>query len=483
MKLLLVGMDGVEKSTFQRGWTPFISSLIEQGCQIKLKEDLISRGWAEVILGEHASVSKAVYEGPLANGTHDWSEKYKLADTPSLGDKVKPIWQVLNDQGYKVGIMNVPTTFPSPKVNGFFVSGGGGGGPVGQDVGIEQCYPPTIQNYLSSSGYILDERLTSLLHEKKLYNPDDFYGRLKLKNQKRTDTFIALSKQYDIDFGFLVYKSSMITAETLVIPELAHAEKTGKKSKFIDATQNFYVHFDLEIKRLIEAFPDTQIILISDHSMKLREWTVNANAFLVSIGLQTGSKSKSSLYSFIKSYKHLVPMFVKKLLKSNAKIKTSYESMTTFDKATTKAFSIAFSHGQHGIFINDRRRFNGPVDENEIEQLKKTIIDAFNCHPDSIKHQFRATKAPQGAIDQYPDIVLDLPDGYLTASTSSDFVTSFKQSVEGLDLRRTDHLSHNTIKGHSPLALNVNGEWLINPTDQKHDLRLIYDHVLTFFNK
>jgi len=486
MKMLMIGMDGVQEATFKRGWTPFIASLIEAGSSIELKEDLISRGWAEIVTGQHASITKAVYEGPLANGDHLWSDKYKLSDTPGLGESMKPIWQVLNDMGLKVGVMNVPTTFPAPKVDGFFVSGGGGGGPIGQDVMPEQCFPIEIQKYLADFGYIVDERLPSLLGEKKLYEPKDFYAQLQRMNEKRTDSFVELSKQYQIDFGFLVYKSSIVTAETLLIPELARCENTHEKSDFIDASESFYRDFDNKIMRLVKSFPDAQVVMVSDHSMALRKWSVNANAFLSEIGMQNSSTSKASTYSFIKSFKHLVPLSIKKLLKKSSKIKSSYESMTTFDVTTSKAFSVSFSQGQHGIFINDQKRFGGPVVSEDIDSYKKKIIEAFNEHEICRAHDFKAycVKNEQtNIVDQFPDIVLDLPDGYLTSSEYQKFVTAYAPKVDKYDLREAVKGKHHTIKAHYPLAVTVNSPWLLKSSDNKSDLRFIYDHVVSFFSK
>lgn len=485
MKVLLIGMDGAQESTFRRGWTPYIESLINKGQALQLKEDLISRGWAEIVLGQHASVTKAVYEGPLANGTHAWTDKYKLSDTPSLGEGIKPIWQRINEMGFKVGIMNVPTTFPAPKVNGFFVSGGGGGGPIGQDVTAEQCYPVEIQKKLADSGYIVDERLPSLLDEKKLYDPSAFYSQLQLKNEKRTDSFIKLSNQFQVDFGFIVYKSSIVTAETLLLPELARCEKTAEKSDFINATEHFYSNFDKHIERLISEFPDAKIVLVSDHSMSFRKFSVNANAFLSQIGMQVGSSGKAGAYSFIKSFKHLIPLPVRKLLKKSSKIKSSYESMTTFDAKTTKAFSISFSQGQHGVFINDQIRFGGPVQTKDIELLKQKIIEAFMEHPVSKEHGFKAysLNKEEGVVGQFPDIVLDLPDGYLTSSECKDFLAPYEPKVVKYDLKEAVKGKYHTIKAHTPLAVSVNGDWQVRPVDNKEDLRVIYDHVVSVLEK
>jgi predicted AlkP superfamily phosphohydrolase/phosphomutase len=148
LKILVIGMDGVGIDTFIRGWTPYLASLIDSGTMVKLKEDLLSRGWLEIVTGQHAIKTGALYEGPVADGTLTWTDSFKLEDIPNLGIQVKPIWQVLNERGYKVGIMNIPTTYPAPKVDGFFISGGGGGGSISQEIAEEQCQPDGLMHIL-----------------------------------------------------------------------------------------------------------------------------------------------------------------------------------------------------------------------------------------------------------------------------------------------------------------------------------------------
>jgi len=144
MKVLLIGMDGCHKDVFERGWTPFISSLLEKQRHLEIYNDLLSRGWLEISLGEHAIKTKALYDKPKADGSLEWTKNFSLPDVPGIGTQVKGLWQKLNEQGYSVGIVNVPTTYPAPEVNGFFISGAGGGAPVVENATEELCYPSEI---------------------------------------------------------------------------------------------------------------------------------------------------------------------------------------------------------------------------------------------------------------------------------------------------------------------------------------------------
>lgn len=483
MKMLVIGMDGVCLETFNRGWTPFIKSLLDKGQKLRLKEDLISRGWSEIVTGKHALATGALYEGPTAKGNLDWSEAFKISDVPGLGEQIKPLWQALNERGYKVGIMNVPTTFPAPEVDGFLVSGGGGGGPISQEVALEQCYPPSLSPRLNEMGYILDERRPSLLSEKGLYDPIDFFSRFREMNEKRTQTFIELSNEFAIDFGFVVYKSSTVTTETMLVSELEKLSTSQGEVNhdYIKQSEIFYRDLDENIRSLVKTYSDAELLLVSDHSMVTNRYSVNANAFLVEKGYQANDKRRRGVLDVIKAYKHLVPYFLKEKLKKIKNIKNAYQSMVPFSPEVTQAFSQSFSSGQHGIYINDEKRFGGPVKSDDIKKIAEAIEAHFNAHPIAQQHGLTAKTKPESnspAAYKFPDIILDCPDGYFTNNKFKDFIVKTEIPKEALDLREVIKGVRTVVKGHTPLAVNVNNNW---STEAGTDLTLVYQHIISKF--
>jgi len=485
MRTLLIGMDGAQLGTFQRGWTPFIQSLIEErGTQLDLREDLISRGWAEIITGEHALETGAMYERPLMGGTHRWTDKLSLADIEVMKPDVKPIWKALNDRGYRIGIMNVPTTFPAPEVDGFFVAGGGGGGGLSQQVTPEQCYPRELATKLNDQGYILDERLPSLLGEKQLFESAEFFDRLDEMTTKRTTSFINLAQQEAVDFGFVVYRS-IVTTETLLLPELQR-QSEGREAnlEFIEQARRFYARLDAHIRQLVESFPNAQFLLVSDHAMAPRKWSVNFNAFLVEQGFQRASSSRRGLFHAVKSVRHLIPRAIRQRLKSSAAIKSAYESLITFDPNRSQAFNITFTNAIHGFYVNDHERFGGPVPSHQVADIQNQLVEALNRHPIAREHGFKATaKKTMGTVpaDQFPDVVVDMPDGYAPSNYWPGFVTEYTVGQEPIDLRKMVQDRRVSVKAHHPLAVMVNAPWHVSPSQDKSDLRLVYDQIMASF--
>ncbi len=487
MKAIIIGMDGVTFETFERGWTPFIEGLLKSGKKLFLTEDLLSRGWSEIVTGKHAIESGALYERPQMGRGYGWTESFKLNDMPGLGERIKPIWETLNSKGYKVGVMNVPTTYPSPKVNGFFVSGGGGGGPVEQKVLPEQCYPSTICKRLNDSGYILDERFGSLLNEKKLYDPWSFFSRIEEMIVKRTDAFINLSLDFNVDFGFVVYKSSTVGAESLLIPELLKKSRKDDSinSELLNAGIKFFGVLDDQIKRIVSEFPECKIFFVSDHSTVAKVASINLNSFLIEKDYQKPSFAKKGFYSWVKGVKHLIPSSIREKIKKNPGMRKKYESLTTFDTKNSQAFSMGISNGLHGIYINDSERFGGPVDESDIPGLAKKIAEDFNKHPEAKmigaiaqpKEKFTVEKENM----QFPDVIIDLPDGYQTAFGTGKFIEEYSPPEKAISLRDAAKDLRMTGKGKTPLAVAINYDWAECDVNGPRDLTVIYEHVVRLF--
>lgn len=489
MKTLVIGMDGAKTETFKRGWTPFISSLIEQGAVLELKEDLISRGWAEIITGKHGIETGALYDRPKAEGNLDWSQRFRIGDIPGLGSEVKPIWQVLNERGYKVGIMNVPTTYPAPAVDGFFVSGGGGGAKVIQDPTEALCYPKEILDYLIKAGYIVDERFWSLIFEKRIKDEKTLFLRLDEKNLKRTKTFVKLSSDYNVDFGFVVYKSSSVMCELFTIPELIRDPYWEEKCKnnMLSAAKEYYKSFDEQIKYLVETFEDAEIILVSDHGMSETEYLVNMNKLLQENGFQHASSAVHSEKGirYVKNLiKPLIPANMRHLIKQKTQVESIYTNPIKFERDQTLAFCVPKGDWCNGIYINDKERFNGPVATSEIRNISEKISTFINDNDIAQKHGLSSYLKPENessASVYYPDVIIDYNDGYLFSNSPNDFIVRFNQPNDPIDLKRwIDDFKRYSGKAHHPIALSTKG-WLSEVTDKAQDLRLVYDHILSTF--
>lgn len=483
MKLLVIGFDGIDQKVLDRGWTPKMKSLSDAGFHADLYEDMLSRGWSTIAFGHNAIKTGALYERPAMGGGHGWTESFSIEAIPGLGTEIVPFWDIANQSGLKVGIMNVPTTFPAPVVDGFFVSGGGGGGPVSENATPAQVHPLEVLDTLGEHGYVVDRRFESLFGEYSAFNPSEAFDLLADMVERRVKAFSDLSLKYSIDVGFIAFKST-VGAETLVLQELEKQllKRDDVNQEIIKAAESYYRRLDAVIGDLIDGCSPTETIIVSDHSTVVRKASVNPNTFLSNEGYQPrvskGAPTAARVfYDLIRAARHLIPMSIRVRLKQNKSIRSKYESMTPFNASDARAFCMAHSNGAHGIYINDVSRFGGPVAVEDIPTLAAEIAAKFEADEQSCAHGFKAyvkSFGPGKANSQFPDIVLDLPDGYQTSIRGKPFVELTPLKKRRLSLHDLAKDLRLTAKGHKPLALSVNSPW----GETTGDLRTVYKKIV-----
>lgn len=480
-------MDGCHEEVFKRGWTPFTTDLLSSFRHLNIANDLLSRGWLEISLGQHASVTNALYDYPKADGSLNWSTEFSMPQVPGLGDSVKTLWQRLNEMGHSVGVVNVPTTFPAPEVNGFFVSGGGGGAPVTEAPTPELCYPDEILPLLLDLGYIVDDRLYQLVVEKKLNTARKILDRLAYKNEKRTDSFIALNKKHNVDFGLIVFKTASVVAETLLNAEYCRrrSDQNQPDAKMEGAAREYYQRFDNQIEKLRKEYPDAEFVFVSDHGTIARTHTVNPNILLQDHGLQKVEKGRDLVKSLISLIKSIVPFSVKHLLKKSPAKRLKAAGGTNFNPAETLAFCKTTGDWSHGIYINDAKRFGGPVAEDKIVETRNNIVELINSNALAKKHGIQArtlSHANETVLDYFPDIQLTLPNGYLTFDQGSKFISEYHPPICQSSLAAVMRGDITSIKSHSPLAFFSSAACeKFNDTQMTGDLTVVYDRIIDMF--
>jgi len=253
-----------------------------------------------------------------------------------------------------------------------------------------------------------------------------------------------------------------------------------------NAIKHFYQHLDGQVRLLVESFPDTEMIMVSDHAMTVTKWHININSFLIENNFQKAPSKSKGAYKFVNYLKFITPVSVRTKLGKISKIRKAYIGVKPFDAKQSMAFCMIIGDWIHGIFINVRERFGGPVPESEIHHLSERIAQTFNSAPESIKHGLFARVKPDFKTDSlkfFQDVILDMPDGYLTTNASKHFVTEVKLPKGPQDIISVAKGPYLCAKAHNPLSVLINNSWKVRATAEKQDLRLIYDHVLAVFDQ
>ncbi|MER3458442.1 MAG: phosphodiesterase, partial [Chloroflexota bacterium] len=123
-RVLVIGLDSAPLAWVER-W-------VAEGRMPNLGR-LMANGAVGILRTVNPPLSPAAWSSfatgmlPAKHGVYDHvyrrPESYDLAPTNSRRRMGKTLWQIIGEQGGKVGVINVPETYPPTPVNGFLISG------------------------------------------------------------------------------------------------------------------------------------------------------------------------------------------------------------------------------------------------------------------------------------------------------------------------------------------------------------------------
>lgn len=407
LKLLVIGIDGADARVIDGMPMPFLQNLLASGKNYDARVDLWSRGWAEIFTGKHGRDTGAFYHRPTCAGKYEFTESFNL-NCLAGNEAVRPIWDELSDKGFRVGVMNIPTTLPAPEVNGFFVSGVGGGSDKSGENSIppEACYPTSVKKTLEENGYILDIRRA----KSGITDLPAFFQKIKDMEKKRTESFIHLAEAHQIDFGFVGYVGLSRVCYLLMADILELISNTERETTEAGRLiQDFFSYQDELLKELVRELSPEGILLVSDHGMAPYTHNVNLNAFLVERGWQKRNESMNGwIREAGKAMKKCLPVrFRRKLGKKIPAVRQFVGGQNYIPDQTTAIATRYIS----GIYLNDRR-FGGPP---VTDGITDEIVKSFNEYEAAKRHGMTAVSYAskyKGCHSEcfLPDIWIEHPD-------------------------------------------------------------------------
>lgn len=492
MKLLVIGIDGGSRDIIDAMPMPFTQDLFAQSASRKLDEDLISRGWAEVLTGEHASDNKAFYLMPVAEGGLDFNASYSKSDMVACSHN-EPLWKRLNRAGTSVGLMNIPTTGPADQVDGFLVAGGGGGLKADGDIPPTMVYPPGCKPALEKHDYVFDVRLPG-----GETTVSGFLEKIRQAENAQKDTFIELAQKEQPEFGFHCFR---ITTEVQYLARfeidraaeaLRKAGNHGGDFEPDSPTQKkvveHYINLDNSIRELFEALKPENYIFVGDHSTALLRHEGNVDVWLEQAGYlnRMSPAERKARGALIRLRNKANRMAVKYLGRKAPPLVR--RPLTKFSPGRTRAFGTFYDTGNFaGIFINDRSRFGGPVsDGQDHEKLVDEICQNFNSTPEARDYQLEARpyrrNYPGTRFQKLmPDIRIHKPDSIYFSSRHWAFIRN-NQNLKPLDENLSGiRYPHTGAKGHDPLFVFSPGLETCLREDDPDDLRVVYHMICRHF--
>ncbi len=280
-RVLIIGIDGGTWRVLDRavdsGHMPFLEKLLKTGQRAILNSTMPAitpAAWTAFQTGLP----------PASSGIYDfrrWNRDGSKAQLVSSRDLPTTIWEIAGSGGKRVGVLNLPMTFPPFAVNGFMISGF-----MMPSMDAEWAYPPELKGDLLKAvpDYEIVERVVLACQEGKK-DLSKFLEHMCSLLRQRAAAAGYLIDRFDADLFMVHFHATDFVqhaAWCYIDPDHPLYEPEKNKAIF----RRFYGQLDEAIKRVVEAFESRNrlpysLFLVSDHGFQTHLRDFNIGNWLV----------------------------------------------------------------------------------------------------------------------------------------------------------------------------------------------------------
>lgn len=271
IRVLIIGLDGGTlkklKLWLDNKELPLLSRLYSEGCHAQLRSffpTLSPLEWACFYTGKSPG-KLGLFALSHVEDLKDPLGSWQVIDSSVI--RARSLWGILSDQGTRVGVVNIPATYPPEKVQGFIITGY-----LTPPSAVDFFYPEPLRQYLN--GYMIESDFDYL--PDKSINTDELLKDLHLVADRRTNVMISILRDYKVQLLAVNFKE---------VDTLQHVfwDDNSTILKFMKSV-------DAMISKLVEAFGPTHIVVMSDHGFHEAESEYfYINTWLKTKGLLTGA--------------------------------------------------------------------------------------------------------------------------------------------------------------------------------------------------
>ncbi len=358
-KVFVIGLDGASFDLLapwmQQGKLPNLANILRQGTSGVLQSvipPITTPAWVSFQTGKN----------PAKHGLFSWvkreADSYRVAPFNSSNIGAETISSMLSRHGRRVGLINVPCTFPPAPVNGFVVTG------------LETPNRNSNYTYPEKLAHELIDRFDYEIERTQKYkqgNEDSFIQAVESVEHKRAKAVLYMMDKYEWDFFMTVFRGTDILSHAFwrfTDPE--HPRYDAQLAeKYGNVLLNHYQGMDKIVGELAARLDDdTDVIIMSDHGSGPTWRYVYLDNYFIKLGI---TKLKRSLYTDVRYslFKMgLTPKNILKLLSAlglrnlsrrllpgdlRAKINSHMTLNSNIDWSRTKAYTMG---GVGQIYIN-----------------------------------------------------------------------------------------------------------------------------------
>lgn len=363
-KLTVIGLDAatfdVIDPLVEAGRLPHIARVLREGTSGVLRSTthpLTPHAWTTMVTGVNAG----------RHGIWDFMERgesgYDLRLINGSYRRAPAVWDRLGRSGRRVGLVNIPFTWPAPAVNGFAVAGMDAGG---REKGMTHPRELVDEMRHRYGALELDHRFPVT---KEGAADIEFVRRAA---EQKVDAALWLTERYEPELLWVVFMAA---------DHIHHvAWPDWEERRLESAVARTYEVLDDAVGRLVEAAAGNDVMLVSDHGGGSLAGVVNLNAWLAREGYlaytaKTERIGRKLLDALIARRRHL-PKALRYRVKQRAsglrERMYEREQYSVVDWPRTRAFSYG-SFGSVVVNLRGRERDGVVEPGEEYERVRAEI--------------------------------------------------------------------------------------------------------------
>ncbi len=390
-QVVVIGIDGASFDLIgpwaEAGDLPNIARLMAEGSHGLLESTLppvTSPAWPTFATGKN----------PGKHGVFDFIRpmggRFELVSGSSL--RAPTLWDILSAAGRKVGVMNVPITYPPKPVNGFLIAG------MLSPMDGVFTYPADLLG--SYEGRMKPYRIAPRVQYKE-GNEERFIADLLDLVDRRGEYALQLMEDHPHEFLMFHFQATDVLQHALwkLIDPSHPRYDVGQARRFAPGFKSVYRRIDDYIGHIMDRLVDeATVIVMSDHGFGPLHHTVNLNLLLLDQGLLrlkrgAWTRLKANLFRAgltPASIWHLIEgvglqNYVWQVSKSTRnRIVSKFLSFDDVDWSRTLAYSIGHV-GQVYINLKGREPEGIVAPGEEYKAARQRVIEALQelRHPES----------------------------------------------------------------------------------------------------
>jgi predicted AlkP superfamily phosphohydrolase/phosphomutase len=279
-RVFVVAWDGATLDLLlpwcEEGRLPTLSRILKKGAHGRLTSTyppLTGPAWASFMTGKSPG-NHGVFEF-----FHRQEDGYSQVLSGPSSIRGKSLWRLLSEAGKKVGVINVPLTYPPEEVNGFLITG-----LLTPHDCDDWAYPPELIGELKAN---LGDYL---LHHDEKYTKSNVENLLAEQHRilhNRTEAALYLMRAREWDF-FMVhfYGPDRMTHEFWHLMDPSHPQHDPQEyARYGNVVLAFFEELDASLGRLMDELNEEDVlVLMSDHGMGRVTKFLNVNSWLLREG-------------------------------------------------------------------------------------------------------------------------------------------------------------------------------------------------------